>query len=206
MKKLLIATTNPGKLHDLKNFLREVPIELISLDDISNEEKVEETGKTFSENAILKATFYCKISKLPTLADDGGFEIDALGGEPGINSHRWIDPERESGDEDLIAYTIEKMKDIPEGKRGAQLRLVIALVFPTGKMYAVEEAIRGVIPLIPGSHRTKGYPYRSLLFLPEINKFYDHGVMNKDEIRTFDHRRRAVEKLKPIIRKHLLML
>src|SRR3989344_7519292 len=132
--KLLIATTNPGKLVELSRFLADIPMSLVSLKDLDITDTVEETGKTFEENAILKAKYFCKKSGLPTLADDGGFEIDALGGEPGVKSHRWIHQDREDTDEELIAYTLEKMRGLPRAQRGAQLRLVLALVFPDGRV------------------------------------------------------------------------
>ena len=118
MKKLLIATTNPGKLDEIKRFLGDLPVELVALKDVGIIDGVEETGKTFEENAILKAKYYCKKSGLPTLADDGGFEIDALGGEPGVKSHRWIHKDREDTDEELIEYTLKKMRGLPRAKRG----------------------------------------------------------------------------------------
>ena len=94
MKKLLIATTNPGKLSEINRFLGDLPVELVGLKDAGITDAVEETGSTFEENAILKAKYYCKKSGLPTLADDGGFEIDALDGQPGVKSHRWIHRDR----------------------------------------------------------------------------------------------------------------
>ena len=147
MSKLLIATTNPGKLAEFKQFLADVPIEIVSLSDVSIHRKPEETGKTFEENAILKVQFYYKFSGLATIADDGGFEIDALSGAPGVNSHRWIDPTRESSDEELIEYTMKRLEDVPLEKRGAQLRLVLALVLPGDKIQTVEAKIRGIVPL-----------------------------------------------------------
>ena len=197
MQKLLIATTNPGKLADLKNFLSDLPLKLVSLKGLNITDRVEENGKTFRENAIIKAKFYRKISGLPTLADDGGFEIDALSGEPGVKSHRWIDPTREADDEELISYTMKRMEDVPLEKRQAQLRVVLALTLPNGEIYTAEEIVRGIVPLKPGTHRTKGYPFRSLLFISEINKFYDHSQLTAEEIIKYDHRRRAVDKLKP---------
>ena len=146
MKKLLIATTNPGKLTEIKRFLVDLPIELVGLKDIGITDVVEETGSTFEENAILKATYYCKKSGLPTLADDGGFEIDALGGEPGVKSHRWIHGDREDTDEELITYTLVKLKGLSRAMRGAQLRLVLALIFPeqptliTNRFYRLQKA------------------------------------------------------------------
>ena len=203
MKKLLIATTNPGKLAEIKRFLADVPIELVSLSDIGITESVAETGSTFEENAILKATYYCQKSGLPTLADDGGFEIDALGGEPGVRSHRWIHGDREDTDEELIVYTLEKLKGLSKAKRGAQLRLVLALVFPDGGQFTVEEKTRGVVAEKSSEHRTLGFPYRSLLFLPEIGKYYDHDLLTPEETERFNHRKRALDRLKPILKQLL---
>lgn len=155
MKKLLIATTNPGKLHEIQQFLSEVPITCVSLKDMGITEYPKETGKTFEENAILKAEYYAKISGLPTIADDGRFEIDALGGEPGVKSHRWIHGDREDSDEELIAYTIKRMKGIPLPDRGAQLRAVIAFSLPGGETKTTTASIRGVIPLQPVFHYTE---------------------------------------------------
>lgn len=200
MKKLLIATTNPGKLAEIRRFLADLPIELVSLQDIGITESVEETGATFEENAILKSSYYAKKSGLPALADDGGFEIDALGGEPGVRSHRWIDPTRESGDEELIAYAFERMKDVPQGKRGAQLRLVLALTFPDGKVHTVTDAARGVVPFEPSHERVAGFPYRSILYIPQIGKFYNHDLLTPEETEKYNHRKRALDKLKPILR------
>lgn len=203
MQKLLIATTNPGKLSEIKRFLGDLPVELVGLKDVGITEVVEETGRTFEENAILKAKYYCQKSGLPTLADDGGFEIDALGGEPGVKSHRWIHQNREDTDEELIAYTLEKLRGLPRARRGAQLRLVLALVLPNGRVTTEEEKTRGIVAEKPSEHRTSGFPYRSLLFLPEINKYYDHDLLTPEETDRFNHRKRALDQLKPIIIKKL---
>lgn len=202
MKKLLIATTNPGKFTEILKFLSDLPISLIGLKDAGIEEVFEETGKTFEENAILKARFYAKKSGLPVIADDGGFEIDALGGEPGVMSHRWIHGDREDSDEELIAYTIERMKGIPLPERGAQLRAVVAFSIPNGETKTATASIRGVIPLQPSSTRTPGFPFRSLLYLPQISKFYNYDVLSKEENEEYNHRKKALDKLKPSIRTH----
>ncbi|HLD24804.1 MAG TPA: non-canonical purine NTP pyrophosphatase [Patescibacteria group bacterium] len=199
--KLLIATTNPGKLAEIKRFLSDIPIELVSLADVGITDSVEETGKTFEENAILKAKHYARESGLPTLADDGGFEIDALGGEPGVKSHRWVHGDRENTDEELITYAFKRMKGVPKEKRGAQLRLVLALVKPDGDVVATsEEKIRGIVAATPSKTHHPGFPYRAILFIPEMNKYYDQTVMSPEENDKYNHRKKAVEKLKPIIR------
>jgi XTP/dITP diphosphohydrolase len=203
MKKLLIATSNPAKLAEIRLFLSDLPLMCVGLDDVGIADRAVESGKTFEENAVIKATFYAKLSGLPTVADDGGFEIDALGGAPGVKSHRWIHGDRDDDDEELINYTMEQMKGLPQAKRGAQLRLVLAYVDPKGLMHTSEAKIRGIVPEKPSSRRTPGFPYRSLLFLPEINKFYDHGVLTSEETDRLNHRKKAVEKLRPQLSKLL---
>jgi XTP/dITP diphosphohydrolase len=200
MNKLLIATTNPGKLGEIKGFLSDVPLELVGLADVGITDYPEETGISFKENAILKAKFYAEKSKLPTLADDGGLEIDALNGEPGVKSHRWIHNDREDEDEELIQYTLGRMKDIADGNRGAQLRLVLALVIPNGELFTSEEKVRGMIPREASKFRWKGFPYRSLLYLPEIKKYYNHDELTATETETYNHRKKALEILKPILK------
>lgn len=203
MQKILIATTNPGKLNEIRTFLSDLPIKCVSLEDAGIALSAKETGKTFEENATLKAQYYHKISGLPTLADDGGFEIDALGGEPGVKSHRWIHGDREDTDEELIAHTIERMKGVSLPDRGAQLRAVIAFSIPNGDTKTATAFIRGVIPLQPSSTRTPGFPFRSLLYLPQISKFYNYDVLSKEENEEYNHRKKALEELKPILRKYL---
>jgi XTP/dITP diphosphohydrolase len=200
MKTLLIATTNPGKLGEIKEFLRDLPVTLVGLADVGITEFPEETGISFQENAILKAKFYAEKSRLPTLADDGGLEIDALNGEPGVKSHRWIHDDREDTDEELIQYTLDRMKDIVDTNRGAQLRLVLALVIPGGEVFTSEEKVRGIIPREASKTRFRGFPYRSLLFLTEINKYYNHDELTVTETETYNHRKKALEILKPILK------
>ena len=203
MQQLLIATTNPGKLAELRLFLRDVPVTLIGLQDIGITTGIAETGKTFEENAVLKAKYYHDVSGLMTLADDGGFEIDALGGEPGVHSHRWKNKDREDTDEELIAYTLERLRDVPEGKRGAQLRLVLALVTKSGNIHTSTASVRGVVPTHPANKLTPGFPYRSLLFLPEINKYYNHDELTPEETEMYNHRKKALDMLIPHITKEL---
>jgi len=89
VKTLLVATTNPGKLREIRGILADIPIELVSLDQFSGVVEPDETGATFAENARLKALYYNQATGLPAVADDSGLVIDALGGEPGVHSARW---------------------------------------------------------------------------------------------------------------------
>ena len=89
MRQLLIATTNPGKLREIRGILANVPVELLSLEQFPDIVEPDETGTTFAENARLKAIYYNQATGLPAVADDSGLVIDALGGEPGVHSARW---------------------------------------------------------------------------------------------------------------------
>jgi XTP/dITP diphosphohydrolase len=106
MKKLLIATHNPGKFKEYKILFKEIfnlPFNLISLNDLKIQRKVVEKGKNYEENAVLKAKFYSKLSKLPVLADDSGLEIEILDGWPGIKSRR-KENGKSASDKELIEY------------------------------------------------------------------------------------------------------
>lgn len=199
MKKLLIATTNPGKLAEIKYFLKDLPLQLVDLADLGIKEKVEEDGRTFEENARKKAIFYAKISGLATIADDGGLEIDILGGEPGVKSRRWIDG-KEDSDEELIKFALKKLKNVPKQKRAAQLRAVLALVLPNGEVFTAGDLTRGIIARKPSQKWSKGFPYRALLYIPEIKKFYNEKELTKKEEEKYNHRGRALKKLKKIIK------
>lgn len=199
--KLLIATTNPGKFAEISRFLSDFSV--VSLKDVGINEHPHESGKTFEENAVLKATFYAKKSALPTIADDGGAEIDALGGEPGVKTRRWIHPDRDSSDEEIIEYTLKKLKDVPLQNRGMQLRAVIALALPNGKCFTAAAKIRGVIAIKPSPQRHPGFPFRSLMYISEIGKFYNHDIMSPEENEVYNHRKLALEELRPIIKRIL---
>ena len=187
-------------------FLGDLPIKLVDLKDVGIADVVEETGKTFEENAILKATYYAKKSGLPTIADDGGLEIDALNGEPGVKSHRWIHGDREDEDEELIQFTLEKMRGLPRARRGAQLRAVIALALPNGNVSTATAATRGIIPQKASPVRVAGFPYRSLLYISEIGKFYNHNELTPDETDRYNHRKKALEILKPILKSNVCLI
>lgn len=196
MKKLLIATNNPAKIAEYKIILKNLPLELITLGDLNIKTSVEEDGETFEENAIKKAKFYSKLSGLPTLAEDGGIEIDHLNGEPGVKSRRW--PGYEASDEELINMTFEKLKGVPLKKRGAQLRVVIALV-ANNETKISGGAIRGIILEKPVETHIPGYPFRSVFYIPTMKKVF--AEMTEEEEMLVSQRKKAVEKLLPIIEK-----
>lgn len=199
MKKLLIATGNQGKLRDLKRFLEDLNISIISLKDLGLKQDIEEDGKTYQENSQKKALHFAKLSNLPTIADDGGIEIDALGGDPGVNSKHW------AKNEDEIIRKLEKIsKDLPESNRGAIFKTVISIALPNGKVWSVSNQVKGVIAKNSHVKRVVGYPYRLFFYLPEIKKYYHEEELTDDQQRMYDHRYKAIQKLKKVLKKELL--
>lgn len=195
--KILIATKNPAKFSDLKNSLKNLPYKFISLSDIGILENFEESGKNFEENAKNKALFYAKKSGLPTIADDGGIEITALGGEPGVKTRRWID-NHDSTDDQLIKYTLIRMRKFKGQEREAQLRAIICLAMPSGNTYKVEGIIRGVVAEKPYKTYKKGFPFDALLYFPAKKKYYYE--LKYEDSKPLNHRTIAMQKLRRILK------
>src|SRR5882724_9435877 len=163
MKKLLIATTNKGKLHELSLFLKDLPLQLVSLRDVGITDEPEENGKDYTENSQIKALFYSKKSGLPAIADDGGLEIMALGGAPGLRSHRWLGPD--TTEEDIVVHMKKLAKTLPDDNRQAFFKTVVTLAFPDGKVKSFPGVVEGIIAKEPSSKYEPGYPYRTFFFV-----------------------------------------
>lgn len=191
MTKLLIATTNEGKISEYKELLKDLNIKLVTLKDMDINQDVEETGKTFRENAIIKARFYQNLTGLPVLSDDAGLEIDCLNGEPGVCSRRW--PGYRATDEELMNFALKKMEGVPKEKRGAQFHAAMGLCFPgQSEVFIFEGILRGSIAEKPYREIERGYPFRPI-FIPE----------NIEGEHIFEHRRIAVKKALPTIKQKL---
>ncbi|MEK7573136.1 MAG: non-canonical purine NTP pyrophosphatase [Patescibacteria group bacterium] len=200
-KKLLIATKNWGKFEEISKFLGNLKLDLVSLNDIGIVQDFDEKGKTYQENSENKALFYAELSGLPSISDDGGIEIDALDGAPGIHSKRWV------GEDSTDEKIIEKMKKValalPENNRKAYFKTVVSLALPNGKVFSAKGEIEGVITKKPLVKILKGYPYRSFFYLPKIGKYYHEDELFDEEEKLYNHRYKAITRLKPIIAKIL---
>jgi len=198
--KLLIATKNQGKVGEFKEFLKDLSLEIVSLKDLGIKEDVEEDGKTYLENSQKKALFYARLTGLPVIADDGGIEIAALNGAPGIKSRRWLG--FEATDEQIIEHMIKVSKELLENNRKALFRAIVSFALPDGSVWSVEGKVNGVISKKPLLKILKGYPYRSFFFIPKINKFYHESELSKEEEKIYNHRYKAVKKLLSTIKKY----
>jgi XTP/dITP diphosphohydrolase len=194
---LLIATANAHKLREYAALLADVPARLLSLADTGIEALPEETGATFEENALLKARYCARASGLPSLADDSGLEVDALGGEPGVHSNRWAGPGR--SDADRVRLLLERVRDVPEDDRGARFVCIVAVVLPDG----AERTFRGVLEgrLETRPRGAGGFGYDPILYLPELGRTV--AELPADEKNRISHRARAVHATIPWLRDHL---
>jgi XTP/dITP diphosphohydrolase len=197
MKRLLIATSNPAKLAEYRLLLREFALEAISLADAAIHDHPEEDGATFTENALKKARFYFARARIPTLADDGGLEIDALGGEPGVKSHRWIGG-AEASDPALVAEVIRRMERVEPSRRTARLSAAVALIYEVGgvpRERVTQAAMEGVIAERAWPRIRPGFPYRSVLYLPGRGCYV--AELGDEEEARISQRRVALAELAP---------
>lgn len=201
MRKLLVATTNQGKLKEFQEFLKDLPLELVSLTDLGITQDFEENGETYEENSEGKARFYAELSGFPALSDDGGIEIDALKGAPGVHSKRWFGDALP--DEIMIEKIREATKDIPDHNRGAHFKTVITVVFPNGDKLQEAGQVDGIIAKEPLIKINRGYPYRSFFYLPEIDRYYHESDLSPEQERMYNHRYKAIQKLTPQLLKKI---
>lgn len=194
MRKLLLATRNPGKAREFDQLLGELPFKLISLEVAGISETVEETGSTFEENAIIKAKAYASLSGLITLADDSGLEVDALGGRPGVLSARYGSPE--ISDEERLDLLLQELKDVPWEKRTARFRCVIALAWPSGEVRTVEGVVEGVIQYKPEGFN--GFGYDPIFHLP--NRCRTTAQLPTTEKNLISHRGQAARAAEAILK------
>ncbi len=191
--RLLVATNNPGKLHEFSDLLAGLPVDLVAPSQLGIDLNVEETGRSFSENAIIKATAYAIASGLCALADDSGLEVDALGGEPGINSSKYLGPD--ATDADRVQGLLRRLAQVPWQQRTARFRCAIAIACPGGVVEVTEDTCQGVIAFSPeGKH---GFGYDPVFYLPELG--LTMAQLPASEKHRISHRAKAARKARPII-------
>lgn len=189
---LLLATTNPGKLREIRALLQGVPFEVRSLEGMADIEAPEETGATFEANARLKARFYAEATGLLAVADDSGLEIDAMDGRPGVLSARYPGA---TYDERFVNIWRE-MAASGRPDRAARFVCAIALATPDAVLFEARGTVEGVI--LPEARGTEGFGYDPIFYSPELGKGL--GEASLAEKQTVSHRGRAFTAL----REHLL--
>lgn len=186
MPIIFIATTNPDKLREYERIFSIVPgARIASPNDLEVWSEVAETGETFEENALLKARAYytalppgaAEKEDLWVLGDDSGLEVDALGGEPGVHSNRWAGEGSTAGDRNSLL--LGRLRDVPDEKRTARFRCVVALISPLGVEHIVEGAVEGSIAHEPRGSGGFGY---DPIFQLEDRRMAELSPEEKDRI------------------------
>ncbi len=166
MSKLLLATTNRGKVREYRHLLGGLPFELVTPDEMGIEITVEENYPSYEENARVKACAYAAASHIITLADDSGVEVDALNGEPGVRSARAAG--EEASDKDRVERLLSRLNDVPWEKRTARFKCVIAIATPEGRVDFCQGECQGFIGFEPKGE--SGFGYDPVFYIPEFEK------------------------------------
>ncbi|MDY6968847.1 MAG: XTP/dITP diphosphatase [Spirochaetota bacterium] len=196
--KLVIATRNNDKIREISDRFKSIPeIELLSLKDYDNSPDIVEDGATFFENALKKARLITAFTGQASLADDSGLEIDALGGEPGIYSARYAGDNATDTERNMLV--LDKMKDIPEEKRGAKFISVIAVTFPDKTEYTTYGECKGIISFQMIGH--EGFGYDPIFYLPDFGKTM--AQLSLSEKNSISHRAKALEQIEIRLKKIL---
>ena len=193
MDKIVFATTNEGKVKEIKEILEGFPVEVVSMKEMDITTDIEENGTTFEENSLIKAREISKLTGLPALADDSGLEVDYLNGEPGIYSARYLGKDTDYNYKNN--YIIDRLKEAEDKERSARFICVISLVLPDGREFVKKGVMEGRIGYeIKGEN---GFGYDPVFYLPEYGK--TSAELSSDEKNKISHRGKALRAMKEVI-------
>ena len=197
--RLILATRNRGKLAELRRILAAAGVSaaVTDLDDAPGMPEVAETGRSFTDNALLKARAVAVFTGLPAVADDSGLCVDALNGMPGVLSARWSGSHGD--DEANLQLLLAQLADVPAGERGAQFVCVAALVLPSGGEHLAEGTVHGQLTRSPRGSNGFGY---DPIFVPDGFELTT-AQMSAEEKDKISHRGKALRALAPVIAQEL---
>jgi XTP/dITP diphosphohydrolase len=193
--RLILATRNPAKLAELRRILAAtgVNVAVADLSDAPGMPEVAETGRSFAENALLKARAVAAFTGLAAVADDSGLCVDALNGMPGVLSARWSG--RHGDDEANLRLLLGQIADVQDGQRGAHFACAAALVLPSGTEHVTEAAVYGSLTRSPRGSNGFGY---DPIFVPDGFEVTT-AQMSAEEKDKISHRGKALRALAPVI-------
>ena len=180
-------------MREIRQILADSGYEILSMKEAGVDLDIVEDGTTFEENALIKAKAVMEATGELTLADDSGLEIDAFGGEPGVYSSRYLGEDTPYTEKNQVI--LDRMKDVPEEKRGARFVCVIAAVFPDGQTRTTRGTMEGIIGY--ESNGENGFGYDPIFYLPELKKY--SAQLSSDEKNQLSHRGQALRKMKEVL-------
>jgi len=199
--KIVIATTNPGKISELEAMLG-VNFELLGLADFEGLSEIEEDGLTFAENALKKAAGYAKATGCWTIADDSGLVIDSLGGAPGVKSARFSGEKAENRtllDHKNMARVLKLLEGVPKEKRTARFVCCLCLASPVKILIQTQGTLEGFIT--EKEVGENGFGYDPIFFVPHLNKTV--AQLTREDKNAISHRGNTIRRLKPLLNRLL---
>lgn len=190
MKKLIFATGNEGKMKEIRMILGDLDYEILSMKEAGIDVDIVEDGKTFEENAMIKATEISKIANCVVLADDSGLEVDAMDKMPGIYSARYLGEDTPYSIKNQTI--IDNLAGLPDEKRTARFVCAIAAAFPDGRVVTKRGTIEGIIGY--EERGENGFGYDPIFFVPEYGK--TTAELSPEEKNKISHRGKALEMIK----------
>ena len=199
MKRMIFATGNENKMKEIREVLGALPLEILSMKEAGVSADIVEDGKTFEENALIKARAICKLAGEMVLADDSGLEIDYLNKEPGIYSARYMgeDTSYHIKNKSLI----DRLEGVPDEKRTARFVCAIAAVFPDGKELVVRGTVEGIIGYEEKGEN--GFGYDPIFYLPE--RGCTTAELPPEEKNSISHRGNALRLMKELLERERLL-
>jgi XTP/dITP diphosphohydrolase len=198
MPKLLLATSNPGKTREYCFLLDGLGYQITTLAEEGIAKVVTEIGNSYEQNARIKAITYAQLSRLLTLADDSGLEVDALNGQPGVKSARFAG--EAATDAEKVSFLLAKLEEVPWEQRTARFKCVIAIATPEGQTEVCYGECQGMIAF--EAKGKNGFGYDPIFFLPEIGKtMAELSLKTKNQI---SHRARATQKARHVLQQLLI--
>lgn len=199
MKRMIFATGNENKMKEIREILGALPLEILSMKEAGVSADIVEDGKTFEENALIKARAICKFAGEMVLADDSGLEIDYLNKEPGIYSARYMgeDTSYHIKNKSLI----DRLEGVPDEKRTARFVCAIAAVFPDGKELVVRGTVEGIIGYEEKGEN--GFGYDPIFYLPE--RGCTTAELPPEEKNSISHRGNALRLMKELLERERLL-
>lgn len=203
INKILVATTNPGKIAEIRSML-DFDVEWLGLSDFPNINEVKEDGLTFAENARKKALGYARQTGLWTIADDSGLVIDVLDGAPGVHSARFSErratsDERRTTDHKNMAKVLKLLEGVPKEERTARFMCRLCLANSEKVLAETEGTLEGVIT--DKEIGSNGFGYDPIFFVPSLNKTV--AQLTREQKNAISHRGNAIRRLKPLLHKLL---
>lgn len=199
MKKIVFATGNAGKMKEIREILADLPVEIYSMKEAGISVEIDENGKTFEENAKIKAQTVagCTDGDMIVLADDSGLEVDALNGEPGVYSARYMgeDTSYRIKNQSLV----DRLEGVPVEKRTARFVCVIAAAFPDGTVCTTKGTIEGKIGY--EERGENGFGYDPIFYLPDMSR--TTAELSPEEKNAVSHRGKALAAMKEQIASYL---